>query len=160
MMNHSKKMSWSKATLKSMSENHANSSPKKLLPSDYVLSNNDVLCGRGLQCAEYIGNIRFHSIVNQNLYRYKNVTGRHEKTVLLTSIVDEIRDSYKNGGGFVKYDPTTERYYEVGDYLAVSLIAKLLKLFIRKVANLNSFVTFLMNNYILNTAERKSIASF
>ena len=115
------KISKSKSMFETMADMNASVTQSKILPVDYVLNENDVLCGRGLKCSEHIGNVRFRTIVNQNLCRYVNATRRPEKTFVLSSIVDEIRDASKSGGGFVKYDPTTERYFEVGDYLAVRM---------------------------------------
>lgn len=138
-MNHSK-ISSSKSILEAMKDMNDIATPSKILPVDYVLNENDVLCGRGLKCSEHLGNFRFRMIVNQSLNHYTNVTRRPEKTLIITSIVDEIRDASKSGGGFVKYDPSTERYYEVGDYLAVripdfnfELISTLINSFIGKI---------------------------
>lgn len=89
------------------------------LPIDYTLTDHDVICGRGGRCFNYIGDIQFRKIVQSQLRRYSLTKSRLEKTIIITEIVNHIRKLSPNGG-FVKSDSLTGRYYEVGDYVAVS----------------------------------------
>jgi hypothetical protein len=90
------------------------------LSSDYVLNEYDVICGRGVTCYNHMGNIRLRQLVQQHVASYRKATNKYDKTLLLQSIIDQIRRITPTpGGGFVKKDKNTGRYYEVGDFLAV-----------------------------------------
>jgi hypothetical protein len=104
------------------SDSSAPSKQRRLLPAGYQLGDNDVYCGRGSLCFNHIGNRRFRSIVSKNLLRYINAATKHEKTLIIQDVVDFIRSTSSNGGGFVKRDGDSDVYYEVGDFLAVSVI--------------------------------------
>jgi hypothetical protein len=91
----------------------------KSLPLDFVLGDDDVICGRGSRCFNHIGNKRFRDIVEGKLEEYMNTTCKHEKTTIIIEIVKGIRRNSPEGG-FVKKDPETGLFYEVGDFLAVS----------------------------------------
>lgn len=88
------------------------------LPEDYVLSEYDVICGRGRRCFNHIGNQRFRKIVADILPKYSDASAKLEKTIIICDVVNTVRGSSPNGG-FVKKDPATGRYFEVGDFLAV-----------------------------------------
>ena len=89
------------------------------LPFDYILSEYDVICGRGRRCFNHIGNQRFRKIVADMLPKYSDAATKLEKTIIICEVVNLIRRSSPQGG-FVKKDPMTGRYFEVGDFLAVS----------------------------------------
>ena len=91
-----------------------------LLPEDYELGEYDVICGRGSRCFNHIGNKRFRKVVEDRLEQYMGTTCKHEKTSIIIEIVKVIRKQSPNGG-FVKKDNESGRFYEVGDFLAVSL---------------------------------------
>ena len=91
----------------------------RLLPSDYVLGEYDVICGRGCRCFNHIGNKRFRKVVEAHLDRYSRAVTKTDKTTIICEIVIHVR-SISPDGGFVKKDPLTGRYFEVGDFLAVS----------------------------------------
>jgi len=88
------------------------------LPEDYVLSEYDVICGRGRRCFNHIGNQRFRKIVADILPKYSDASAKLEKTIIICDVVNTVRGNSPNGG-FVKKDPATGRYFEVGDFLAV-----------------------------------------
>lgn len=92
---------------------------RKMLPIEYVLSNNDVQCGRGQACFNHPGNVKFKTMVMDNLDRYMKARTKYDKTMIVYEIIDEIRKN-SPGGGFVQKESRTGRYYEVGDFLAVS----------------------------------------
>lgn len=93
----------------------------KLLPEDYRLGDDDVICGRGSRCFNHIGNKRFRAIVESHLDRYSNTSCKFDKTAIICEVVSIVREISPKGG-FVKKDNTTGRYYEVGDFLAVSFL--------------------------------------
>jgi hypothetical protein len=86
------------------------------LPKDYVLGDNDVICGRGSRCFHHIGNQRFRETVEQYLPKYMGTQCRHEKTSIICEVVKFIRQRSPNGG-FVKFEKSTNLYYGVGDFL-------------------------------------------
>jgi hypothetical protein len=96
----------------------------KLLPIDYELDDNDVLCGRGKHCVHHKGNYRFRTMIIDNLDRYNTAENRLKKTNVIYEIVDSVRhlcQSTGHGIGFVKKNNFVGRYYEVGDRVAVRL---------------------------------------
>jgi hypothetical protein len=93
----------------------------KVLPEDFVLSEYDVICGRGSRCFNHIGNQRFRELVQQYLDRYSSIASSSSKTrknAILCEVVNIVR-SRSPKGGFVKKKKTNGRYVEVGDFLAV-----------------------------------------
>lgn len=88
------------------------------LPEDYALSDFDVICGRGRRCFNHVGNQRFRKIVADMLPKYSDASAKLEKTIIICEVVNAIRRASPEGG-FVKKDPMTGRYFEVGDFLAV-----------------------------------------
>lgn len=122
-------ISTSNSTLNNNSNNTQNSSnhhlakggaahTTKLLPLDYKLGDDDVICGRGSRCFNHTGNKRFRKIVCDHLSRYSTTVCKFDKTSIICEIVALVRLQSPTGG-FVKKDTTTGRYYEVGDFLAV-----------------------------------------
>lgn len=89
------------------------------LPEDYALSEYDVICGRGRRCFNHVGNQHFRKIVADLLPKYSDASAKLEKTIIICDVVNTVRQNSPQGG-FVKKDPMTGRYFEVGDFLAVS----------------------------------------
>jgi hypothetical protein len=91
------------------------------LPEDFQLGEYDVICGRGRKCFNHIGNQRFREIVLDLLDKYSESSSKLDKSYIICDVVNMVRKSSPLGG-FVKKDANTGRYYEVGDFLAVSLM--------------------------------------
>jgi len=89
----------------------------KLLPVDFVPTEDDVICGRGKKCYSHIGNDRFRDRVQGMLALYKQARSKLHKSKVLNQVVEQIRQDSPNGGGFVKQDESG-RWFEVGDFLA------------------------------------------
>lgn len=89
----------------------------KFLPEGFTPGPYDVICGRGRRCFNHIGNHRFRKIVARYINRYSQCVAKLEKTTILAEIVTHVR-SLSPHGGFVKKDPESGRWYEVGDFLA------------------------------------------
>jgi hypothetical protein len=96
--------------------------PKRFLHDGYKLSDYDVYCGRGYLCFNHIGNHHFRTLISNNIHRYTNAVTKFQKSLIIQEIVDHVRNTSKEGG-FVKKDTITGRYYEVGDYHAVSFVS-------------------------------------
>lgn len=90
----------------------------RMLPVEFQPGPNDVLCGRGTTCFEYIGNQRFRQLVEQHVPRYIGLQ-KLGKTMLIDEIVQRVRRSSPNGG-FIKKSKETGLWFEVGDQFAVS----------------------------------------
>jgi hypothetical protein len=86
---------------------------KYQLPCNYVPSNYCVLCGRGKEVWNSIGNRRFRVIVSIFLERYSKATSKALKSQIVSDVVDTIRSS---GGHFVKYEKGS--WWEIGDIAA------------------------------------------
>lgn len=86
---------------------------KYQLPCNYVPSNYCVLCGRGKDVWNSIGNRRFRVIVSIFLERYSKAASKALKSQIVSDVVDTIRGS---GGHFVKYEE--DGWWEIGDNAA------------------------------------------
>lgn len=75
--------------------------PKQWLDVDFEPHPNDVLCGRGKSYREWPGNERFRIVVEAHLDEYKVAIGRSEKGVILTRVVEAIRNQ-EGATGFLK----------------------------------------------------------
>ena len=66
-------------------------------------------------CLDTLGNRRFSVIIDMNLARYKKVTSKFAKSMIVTEIMGSIRSASPKGG-FVKFQ--NGQWWEVGDHLA------------------------------------------
>jgi len=89
----------------------------ELFPDGFEPSQYDVLCGRGRTCKLWKGNLEYRKLVTDNLEAYSAAKSRLDKGAILNCIIDQVRQRSPDGG-FVKKDPMTGRWYEVGDFLA------------------------------------------
>ena len=87
------------------------------LPDEYIPSKFDVLCGKGNKAANHIGNLRFKVTISIHLSRYSESTSRAQKTAIVSEVVELVRQK-SPGGGFVKYERKSNKWYEVGDHVA------------------------------------------
>ena len=74
-----------------------------------------VMCGRGRDCYNNIGNRRFRILIDLNLPKYASAKTKMAKSVVVMNVVDIIRESNGGYGGFVKRDHRTKQWCEVGD---------------------------------------------
>ena len=116
MIFHTREMSFSSSTCDRIV---VAAKSQTFLPVGYTLGDNDVYCGRGNLCYNHIGNRRFRTIISANLDRYTTAKTKTDKTTIIYEIVDHVRATSPNGG-FVRQDRASGRFYEVGDFLAVS----------------------------------------
>lgn len=75
----------------------------------------DVICARGKRALNHPGNRRFRAMIDENLQKYSGATTKFEKSLIVSSIVDAVRNSSPEGG-FVKEE--NGQWYEVGDHIA------------------------------------------
>ena len=94
---------------------HAPISKNQEMPENWTPQPWSVLCGRGKDCYEHIGNRRFRLLVDINLPKYVAAKNKIVKSTIVVSILDAIREGTNHVGGFVKYNAKTNRWVEVSD---------------------------------------------
>lgn len=79
------------------------SPPKKTteLPEDFVPTNYSVLCGKGSENYNAIGNRRFRFTVSMFLEKYGNAKDRQEKSECVRMVMEIIQAACPQGGAFV-----------------------------------------------------------
>jgi hypothetical protein len=82
----------------------------------HFVMRSDLFCA-GKTCFLHSGNKRFRKLVSHYLDRYSDASTKLEKSAIVSTIIGAVRSRSPNGG-FVKLDPATGRWQEVGDYLA------------------------------------------
>ena len=97
---------------------HAPVSRNEELPESWTPQPWSVLCGRGKDCFNHVGNRRFRLLVDINLPKYAAAKSKLAKTTIVVGILDAIREGTNHVGGFVKLNPKTNRWFEVGDEVA------------------------------------------
>ena len=90
------------------------------LPKGYTPRPADVCCGRGKKNWRHHGNASFRQLIHSNVPAYMEATTKHDKTLVVKSIVDIVRS---NGGRFLKQG-NDGGWYDIGDSQAkeVSII--------------------------------------
>ena len=81
------------------------------LPKGYLPSPADVCCGRGKKNWRHHGNAMFRKLIHANVAGYMKATTKNDKTLVVKSIVDIIR---QNGGRFLKKD-SEGVWHDIGD---------------------------------------------
>lgn len=86
------------------------------LPSGYVVSNDDVICGRGSECFHHVGNQRFRRMIADHLDQYQQAETEIDKNIIISTVLDDILRTIPIGG-FIKKDLLTGQYVKL-DYFA------------------------------------------
>jgi hypothetical protein len=89
------------------------SSKKGRLQDDFQPSEYSVLCGRGKDSFNHVGNSRFRILVGMFVERYSKATTRTAKSAIVSEIVKMIRQA---GGNFCQFKRGA--WFEVGDIYA------------------------------------------
>ena len=88
------------------------------LSTTFTPGPHDVICSRGRKAKQHIGNINFHSLLSQEYAnKYANAGSKLSKSLLVSEIIDRVRQSSPDGG-FVKQNTKTGQWYEIGDVSA------------------------------------------
>lgn len=99
----------------------------RTLPENFNPGNYDVICGRGKIPMNHIGNKRFKVVIDNYYERYAKASTKFEKTLVVSEIVDTIREN-SGAGGFVKFCEVGGGYwYEVGDQMAREKVSQALR---------------------------------
>lgn len=89
-----------------------------ILAKDFEPTEIDVIIGRGKQARTHSGNQRLRMLIEFMIPEYSAASSnKDEKSYIIKEIVTQIRKSSPDGG-FVKFDKSKGRWFEVGDFLA------------------------------------------
>lgn len=84
----------------------------------------DILCGRDKQTYNHIANRRFRFVTAVNVERYKNLTTRRDKSMMVQSVYSQI---IKAGGRFLVKRPHDQYYIPVSEVVAREKISHSLR---------------------------------
>ena len=98
---------------------------RKQLDPDFSPGKYDVICSRGKFAALHAGNVRFRKLIQQQKPDYAKATNKLEKSIIVSKIVDSVREFTPNGGFVKKFEDG--RWYEVGDSVAREKIGQSLR---------------------------------
>lgn len=79
---------------------------------NYEVRDIDIVSGRGKGSLHHSGNTQFLTVLRSKLESYVMKSKKLDKSVLIADIVKEIR---KGGSRFVKFDPVSQCWWEIGD---------------------------------------------
>jgi hypothetical protein len=89
---------------------------------DFQPSDFSVVCGRGRDSFNHIGNRRFRILASMFIERYSRANSKAAKTVIVSEIIEVIRQA---DGNFCKY--TKGKWFEVADHHAREKVSALLR---------------------------------
>jgi hypothetical protein len=96
---------------------------KAQLGVDFQPGNFSVVCGRGKESFNHVGNRRFRIIASMAVDRYSQVgTSKRAKSAIVSEIITVIRDA---GGTFCRYKKGA--WFEVGDHYAREKVGALMR---------------------------------
>jgi hypothetical protein len=102
-------------------------SVSKILPDGFCPSSKDILCGRGKGSYDHIGNCRFRVIIAMNLKSYVESKTKLNKSMIVNTIVENVRESSPATGGFVKNDFITGKWMTLDNSVARSKVGHALR---------------------------------
>jgi hypothetical protein len=92
------------------------------LGGDFQPSEYSVICGRGKESFNFVGNCHFRTLTTCYLERYSRAVTKAVKSAIVSDIVTIIRQA---GGNFCKYEKGA--WFEVGDRYAREKVSTLLR---------------------------------
>ena len=90
---------------------------EKPLPVGFVPGQMDAICARGKSAYKHPGNCQYRKIIRSNLPQYSAAKTKFDKTLLVSSTLNQIREASSSGVSFVKL-MEDGRWYEVGEHTA------------------------------------------
>ncbi|CAJ1943657.1 unnamed protein product [Cylindrotheca closterium] len=97
---------------------------KTVLPDSFTPSENDVICSRAKVSQSHPGNLAFNAIINSCVSEYANASGKIEKSIIVSNIINTVRSKSPNGG-FVKQ--IAGQWYEIGTSTARERVSQALR---------------------------------
>jgi hypothetical protein len=89
---------------------------------DFQLSDFSVICGRGRDSFNHIGNRRFRILASMHIERYSRADSKVAKTGIVSEIIEVIRQA---DGNFCKF--TKGKWFEVADHHAREKVSSLMR---------------------------------
>jgi hypothetical protein len=89
---------------------------------DFQLSDFSVVCGRGRDSFNHIGNRRFRILASMHIERYSRANSKVAKTAIVSEIIEVIRQA---DGNFCKFEKG--KWFEVADHHAREKVSSLLR---------------------------------
>ena len=80
------------------------------LPEGWKPNNWSVICGRGRDIFDHVGNRRFRVLVDLHIPRYSKAKTKFEKSLIVAEVLDSVREASRDGG-FVKQNILTKRWF-------------------------------------------------
>jgi hypothetical protein len=84
-----------------------------------------VICGKGKDCYNFVGNKRFREILKAYIPVYQEADTRIQKSIIVMEIVDKVRDDGPDWAGFVK--KIKGSWFEIGDEAAREKVGQALR---------------------------------
>jgi hypothetical protein len=91
-------------------------------PIDFQPSNYSVVCGRGKESFNYVGNRHFRFLTSTFIERYSRADSKAAKSAIVSEIITMIREA---DGNFCKFQ--SGAWFEVGDHHAREKVSALLR---------------------------------
>eukprot|EP00429_Kryptoperidinium_foliaceum_P135955 CAMPEP_0176261398 /NCGR_PEP_ID=MMETSP0121_2-20121125/40077_1 /TAXON_ID=160619 /ORGANISM="Kryptoperidinium foliaceum, Strain CCMP 1326" /LENGTH=401 /DNA_ID=CAMNT_0017601337 /DNA_START=197 /DNA_END=1405 /DNA_ORIENTATION=+ len=102
--------------------------PLTMLPSEFEPGEDDVICQRGKDSFEHVGNKRFRELIDKHIDSYLEAGSRQEKSAIVAKIYDHIRmHASKPSSGFVRKDLLTRRWFLVNEKEARDKVGQALR---------------------------------
>lgn len=99
-----------------------------MLPSDFEPEETDVICQRGKDSFDHVGNKLFRELIEKHISSYLEAGSRHEKSTIVSKIYDHIRhNARKPSTGFVRKDLLTRRWFVVNEKEARDKVGQALR---------------------------------
>lgn len=105
---------------------------EKKLPEGFDPGRNDVLCGRGADCFNHIGNRRFRQVVEDNLELYASTRNKFEKSIMIHEIMNRMH--------FVRKDHSSGQFVVVSEFIAREKVSQAFRDAMAHKAKLSSAV--------------------
>lgn len=87
------------------------------LPKGFAPGENDIVIGRSMKYFNHSGNRALRSMVASRLEEYSEAD-KSEKSFIISEVMEQIKANSNTGAGFLKLDPASGLWYEVGEYLS------------------------------------------
>jgi hypothetical protein len=97
-------------------------SGRSQLGADFKPSDCSIVCGRGQDSFNHVGNRRFRIVASMFIQRYSQTDSKTAKSAIVSEIIAMIHQA---GGMFCKYKSGT--WFEVGDHQAREKVSSLLR---------------------------------
>uniref|UniRef100_A0A7S3KYM9 DUF6824 domain-containing protein n=2 Tax=Amphora coffeiformis TaxID=265554 RepID=A0A7S3KYM9_9STRA len=99
------------------------------LPVDFKPTNGDVICSRGSISYHHAANIRLREVIEDSLDEYQRSRSKMARSALVSQIIASVQGGT---GRFVRQDPKTHRWFQVGTRTTREKVGQAIRAAIRK----------------------------